>query len=112
MIYWISRIARITGLLVFFILFLVSIDYTDLFNINMVLSAALKAAIAATATWLFMFILTDAVLRNIAENSETTDSDLYEDGIMQRLYQYKHRNDYVRKAAQQSQPPAGKKKET
>jgi hypothetical protein len=112
MIFWISRIARITGLLVFFILFLVSIDYTDMFNIAGMLSAAFKAAIAATAAWLFMFILTDALLRNIAENSDTNEKDLYEDGMMQRLYQYKHRNDYVKKISQQSQNPAGDKKDT
>jgi hypothetical protein len=108
MSYWISRIARSIGLIVFFSIFLLRIDFRDLLDITNALVACAQAGAAGIISWLFSFILADALLRVIAENTHTHDTDIFEDGILQRLYQYRRNEENtVKKVAPDTNKSAG-----
>lgn len=92
MVYWIKKIARISGLCVFFLIFIYCIDYKDPYSAQNAIIAALKAGLGAGLFWFLGFIIGDIIIKGIFIDLPTNKDDMIEGGLVQRLYTYQERS--------------------
>ncbi len=86
MICWIKRIARILGILSFFIAFFMGIDPYDPFDVRTALNAVIKGFAGALLFWMMGFIVADIIIKGIMMSVPTEASDAIEGGLLQRLH--------------------------
>jgi hypothetical protein len=86
MMYWIKRIARLLGMLSFFVAFAFGIDPADPFNANVAIVAFVKGCAGALLFWLVGFIVADIVIKGLVADVRTDENDSLEGGLLQRLH--------------------------
>ncbi len=86
MMYWIKRMARMLGMLTFFVVFFLGIDPEDPFNANVAAIAFFKGLAGAFLFWLLGFIIADIVVKGLVTDVPTDDNDTVEGGLLQRIH--------------------------
>jgi hypothetical protein len=93
MVFWIKRTARILGVVTFFAVFFMGLDPAHPFDFQIVTLALLKGGIGAILFWFAGFILGDIVFKGLVTGVTTSESDVIDGGLIQRIHDEKKRND-------------------
>jgi hypothetical protein len=110
MVFWIKRMARILGIVTFFIVFFIGLDPARPFDPQIAIIAFIKGVLGAILFWFAGFILGDIVFKGLVTDVATTGSDAIEGGLIQRIHEEKMRAD-PDASAPEKQPVEKKKKE-
>jgi hypothetical protein len=91
MLIWIRKSARLAGMLVFFIVLFLGVDYADPFNAVRGTLALIKAFCAGAAVWLVFFIIGDIIFKGLIEDIEPRQTDVLDEGLLQHIHQERDR---------------------
>ncbi|MDG5815865.1 hypothetical protein QA601_12305 [Chitinispirillales bacterium ANBcel5] len=85
MILWIKRFAWVISVSVFFATLLISMDFSNFFNLANVLGAVIKAMIAASFFWFVGFIFGDIFVKGLIGDIPFDKKNLVEGGLLQNV---------------------------
>jgi len=91
MLIWIRKGARLAGMLVFFIVLFLGIDYADPFEAMRGTLALIKALSAGILVWLVFFIIGDIIFKGLIEDIEPQQTDMLDEGLLQHIHQERNR---------------------
>lgn len=91
MIKMIKQASRMLGGAAFFIVFFASMTPEDPWNGKLLAVALIKALLAGALLWIAGFLIADIVFKGVLETVVTTEEDVIEGGLLQRVSEERDR---------------------
>jgi len=81
----IQRLARLSALLVFFIIFFIGLFSSASLNVDAVAVAAAKAAVGGALFWILGVVLCDITVKGLLESLDVDEESKWGGGVLSRL---------------------------
>jgi hypothetical protein len=109
MIKMIKQASRMLGAAAFFIVFFASVNPEDPWNGELLAVALLKAVLAGALLWIAGFLIADIVFKGVLETVATTEEDIIEGGLLQRVSEERDRLNPDKQALHKAPDPGESK---